>query len=872
MAFSSKILLLVGISLAQFYIVHGQSYMNWVGRCCTKGHRKASRNYDPSSCNSDDLDRRRFNTKFERWICRLSERVCCMKEIQKKSCQSGIFEALLGNSCGRFMPFVGGDDFRECCDCCSLGVIAKANNDTTCSAERFPAMLLSNSSIQCIKTFKQCCKGTISLPTVLPTARKPKCSDNFCQQECQDSPTQGAQCTCRDGYLLKPDKVSCQDINECKLRGGNTCSPLERCINTPGSYRCEKGTTEAACKLGEQLVDGSCVDIDECVRGLHRCGAQQTCVNNDGSYVCTCRSGFQASGTFCIDKDECSTREARCPQYSSCVNNQGSYRCQCEKGRQLLNNKCEDIDECSSGKSSCTQGTRCENTDGSYKCTRITVVCRSDQVLTANGTCKPKALSVCERVQCGSGFVCNPNAPRRPCEDIDECSQSPPKCKAGEVCLNYIGSYECRDSCRGVDCGKGLKCQPSGRSYSCTDIDECATLPRRCTGDQEICENYYGGYRCKCRDRFQRNSQTRRCERRNSCSSVKCPRGYKCLVIDDRSYRCKDIDECSESPPVCLPGQRCVNYAGGHYCSCRNGYRLNSITNRCEDIDECTERRSGCSQICDNTPGSYVCRCRRGFRLAADKRSCIDVNECLNSPCSGKGTCRNTFGSFVCRCNRGYELLADGLTCRDRNECNSVTCPYRCVNTRGAYYCICPSGYSNQSRYYCTDNDECQAGKDKCKDDEFCFNTYGFYQCIPKLSCSSDYVQVSDTRCDRKSCKSGDQACFNQKVQKKSLWTFRMRNNETSSTIFNYRIFTYGYKVRPMVKFYFNRGNELGFFEIQTQDESNGVSASIRNKEAIEGRRRFIMEFYGDVIDAEKGELVSRFEHLMYIFVSRYDY
>lgn len=26
---------------------------------------------------------------------------------------------------------------------------------------------------------------------------------------------------------------------------------------------------------------------------------------------------------------------------------------------------------------------------------------------------------------------------------------------------------------------------------------------------------------------------------RNSCSSVKCPRGYKCLVIDDRNYRCR---------------------------------------------------------------------------------------------------------------------------------------------------------------------------------------------------------------------------------------------------------------------------------------------------------------------------------------------
>lgn len=47
-------------------------------------------------------------------------------------------------------------------------------------------------------------------------------------------------------------------------------------------------------------------------------------------------------------------------------------------------------------------------------------------------------------------------------------------------------------------------------------------------------------------------------------------------------FKISDIDECSESPPVCLPGQRCVNYAGGHYCSCRNGYRLNSTTNRCE--------------------------------------------------------------------------------------------------------------------------------------------------------------------------------------------------------------------------------------------------------------------------------------------------
>ena len=35
------------------------------------------------------------------------------------------------------------------------------------------------------------------------------------------------------------------------------------------------------------------------------------------------------------------------------------------------------------------------------------------------------------------------------------------------------------DSCRGVDCGKGLKCQPSGRSYSCTGKETFASLVLR---------------------------------------------------------------------------------------------------------------------------------------------------------------------------------------------------------------------------------------------------------------------------------------------------------------------------------------------------------------------------------------------------------
>ena len=45
---------------------------------------------------------------------------------------------------------------------------------------------------------------------------------------------------------------------------------------------------------------------------------------------------------------------------------------------------------------------------------------------------------------------------------------------------------------------------------------------------------------------------------------------------------------------------------------------------------------------------------------------------------------------------------------------------------------------------HASDFDECKAGAAQCKDNEFCFNTYGSYRCIPKLNCPADYDRVSD--------------------------------------------------------------------------------------------------------------------------------
>ena len=169
----------------------------------------------------------------------------------------------LGQPCDAFRPFVGGDHFRECCDCCSLGIKAKDDPYASCSTAKFPEPMSNNLSFPCVQAFHECCSGKknahlwallllwltylaslqennlsnscvytvlhtrlsnrkidifftgkVKIPTVIPTipSRKPKCSDNFCGQECQDSPTEGAQCSCRDGYLLQPDRVSCRGL------------------------------------------------------------------------------------------------------------------------------------------------------------------------------------------------------------------------------------------------------------------------------------------------------------------------------------------------------------------------------------------------------------------------------------------------------------------------------------------------------------------------------------------------------------------------------------------------------------------------------------------------------------------------------------
>ena len=40
-------------------------------------------------------------------------------------------------------------------------------------------------------------------------------------------------------------------------------------------------------------------DVNECTEGTHLCSTNAVCINQVGTYACTCKSGFSGNGSIC---------------------------------------------------------------------------------------------------------------------------------------------------------------------------------------------------------------------------------------------------------------------------------------------------------------------------------------------------------------------------------------------------------------------------------------------------------------------------------------------------------------------------------------------------------------------------------------------
>uniref|UniRef100_A0A8C4TJE3 Fibulin 2 n=1 Tax=Erpetoichthys calabaricus TaxID=27687 RepID=A0A8C4TJE3_ERPCA len=383
----------------------------------------------------------------------------------------------------------------------------------------------------------------LPLPVIMPTFKVPTFNNGPCMQLCTQI-EKTLFCSCLNGYTLMQDGISCEDIDEC-LTGVHSCANGTRCENTRGSFLCVYVGGE--CLEGFLLdTNRRCVGKTSCVMNLldiivlnvlKPCSSGFNCINTVGSYTCQrkvimCSQGYHASSDGTLEVkvyiyvDECQAGVHQCGEGQVCHNLPGTYRCDCKSGYQydMFSKTCLDINECwrYPGRL-CAQ--TCENTQGSYHCsctTGFTLAydgknCEDVNECT-NNPCSQECANIYGSYQCycRQGFYLKEDG--HTCEDIDECSQSIANFCTFK-CVNVPGSYQC--TCPET----GYTMSHNGRT--CRDIDECAAGTHNCSTD-EMCYNLQGGFRCL---------------------SFSCPQNYR-KVSDMRCERlsCLNYLDCQSSP------------------------------------------------------------------------------------------------------------------------------------------------------------------------------------------------------------------------------------------------------------------------------------------------------------------------------------
>uniref|UniRef100_UPI00358F765B transmembrane cell adhesion receptor mua-3-like isoform X8 n=1 Tax=Myxine glutinosa TaxID=7769 RepID=UPI00358F765B len=635
-----------------------------------------------------------------------------------------------------------------------------------------------------------------------------ECSNNNggCNHLCHN--TDGSfECTCQPGYHVSPgNQTICEDIDECS--GTNPCHPNATCTNTVGAYECicldgfmgngtscsdanecssdnggcshdchnTAGSFSCSCRSGYVLGSNKqCLNVNECL-GENQCDANALCLDENGSYSCTCVDGFTGNGQNCTDINECDSNNGGCNQH--CQNTEGSFSCSCQPGYQLPLNttQCVDVNECLIP-NLCHSDAVCVNTDGSYSCRCGPGYLEDgrncldiDECARNNGGCS----QLCTNTEgqffcsCHTGFEYSNTTNEGQCLDIDECS-GPNSCHTNAICLNTMGSYNC--TCKSGFSGDGRSCTDinecqegnggcsqvcdntvgnfscscytgynftAGNPNECTDIDECTTL-RECHPNA-TCSNTIGSFSCACKSGFKGNGMScidiNECIVSNGGCSQECHNtggGFYCSCQTGFEFSlgsssvCEDIDECS-SGNRCHLNATCLNTAGSYNCNCKPGYSGTGL--HCSEINECSNNNGGCNHLCHNNDGSFVCTCHHGYQLSPGSQSqCVDIDECsATNPCHPNATCTNTVGAYECTCMDGLE--GNGTSCSDINECSSDNggCSHDCHNTAGSFSCSCRSGYVLGTNKQCLNINEC-LGENQCDANALCLDKNGSYSC-----------------------------------------------------------------------------------------------------------------------------------------------
>jgi len=234
-------------------------------------------------------------------------------------------------------------------------------------------------------------------------------------------------------------------------------------------------------------------------------------------------------------------------------------------------------------------------------------------------------------------------------EDINECTKGTDTCKADEICVNSIGSYNCTKDTTPAVCPAGWTGYPACN----VDINECDQGTDNCEETSHVCSNTAGSFVCV------------DCAVDVNNSGCVCEPGYERV-----NGVCQDKNECDKADAagtdLCnAEGQgECVNTDGSFECTCSNGFML--VGNVCVDQNECDDGTDNCDsnvEGCVNAIGSFTCiscanstdaacSCAAGQHRDEDGH-CVANIACTDDVCTGPhmdGCTQIDANTVMCTC------------------------------------------------------------------------------------------------------------------------------------------------------------------------------------------------------------------------------
>ncbi|KAH9505764.1 hypothetical protein Btru_055725, partial [Bulinus truncatus] len=207
------------------------------------------------------------------------------------------------------------------------------------------------------------------------------------------------------------------------------------------------------------------------------------------------------------------------------------------------------------------------------------------------------------------------------------------------------------DYCDNID--GGCVCNANWTGPNCSILVDHCQDPNICSDPYGICVNVLGSYECRCKTGLKVNS-TGHCEDPKNCTQIQCshycgvmsgdPQVETCFCPKGMMLNTSDNTQCVECEQWYF-GDNCTYYTRcdqnrtesydkpNGFCHCYPNWTSTYCT---EDFDECSYIAGQCvlekdHGRCLNTPGSFECQCLPGYE-PLNKTSCDECGKVLTEP------------------------------------------------------------------------------------------------------------------------------------------------------------------------------------------------------------------------------------------------